>query len=224
MGEDPDVELLMRWHDGDAKAGDRLVTKYYGQIRRFFTNSVSDDDFQDLTNDTFKRVMAAKATFDGSTSVRTFLFRIARSVLYDHLRRHYRRTARGFDPLTHSVEDVQGATPSRAVAELDLHRRLVSCLRVLPVETKTLLELYYWQGLTAEELALVYEVKPPTIRTRIHAAKRLLERGLAEGAAPMRPAIDEAADEPLARDEPEDELARDLRAVGRLLSSGPSSL
>lgn len=224
MGEDPDLEWLVRWRDGDAKAGERLVTRYYGPIRRFFTNSVSDDAFQDLTNETFKRLMAARAGFDGSTSVRTFLFRLARNVLYDHLRKHYRRDARGFDPMTHSVADVEAATPSRAVAELDQHRRLVEQLRALPVDTKLLLELYYWQGCTAEELAAIYEVKPATIRTRIHAAREQLKRGLAAapGAAGPR-----SGDQPSAApegDAPDDALARDLRAVGTLLVAGPSAL
>ena len=221
MGGDSDLGLFVAWRNGEQKAGDQLVTKYYGPIRRFFTNSVSDDEFQDLTNETFKRLMTTKFDADGTVAFRTVLYRIARSVLNDHLRKRYRRDARGFDPMTHSVEDVDGVTPSRAVAEIENHRRLLDCLRALPVDTKTLLELYYWQSFTADELALVFEVKPGTIRTRVHAARELLKRGIS-GDEPLRVAQTEADES--AKEPPEDELAQDLRAVGELLISGPHSV
>jgi RNA polymerase sigma factor (sigma-70 family) len=221
---DPDFELLERWLQGDRKAGDQLVTKHYSQIRRFFTNSVADDEFQDLTNDTFKRLMTSKAKLDDTVSVRTVLFGIARRVLYDHLRKHYRHQTHGFDPMTHSVADVEGATPSRAVAELEQYRRLVECLRALPVDIKLLLELYYWNGCTANELAEIYEIEPGTVRTRIHAARQRLKRCLETGVSPVQATPDEPTPAKLETDVPDDELARDLRAVGKLLTSGPWGL
>jgi RNA polymerase sigma factor (sigma-70 family) len=224
MAADPDFELLERWRGGDRKAGDQLVTKYYSQVRRFFTNSVADDEFQDLTNDTFKRLMTAKTKLSGLANVRTFLFGIARRVLYDHLRKRYRHQAHGFDPMTHSVEDVEGATPSRAVAELEQYRRLVECLRALPVDTKLLLELYYWNGCTANELAEIYEIEPGTVRTRIHAARQRLKRWVETGVSPVQATADEPTPAELEADVPDDDLAKDLRAVGKLLTSGPSGL
>ncbi len=225
MESNPDRALLERWRDGDRQAGDRFVTKFYGPVRRFFTNSVHDDQFQDLTNETFKRLVGAKETFKGDSSARTFLFAIARRVLVDHLRKRYRSEAVGFDPMTHTVEDIDGATPSRAVAALDDYRRLIDGLRALPVDTKMLLELYYWQGCTAEELAEIFEVAPPTIRTRVFAARKKLARWLdtsGEGeSAPAKPDRSPSSDEDDGEGEP---LTRDLRAVGQLLLHGPASV
>lgn len=215
MGSDADFDLLQRWRSGDRKAGDQLVAKHFDPVRKFFVNAVDDEDRKDLTNETFRRLMDAMESFDGRSSVRTFLYGIARNVLYDHLRRRYRRDARGFDPLTHTVEDVEGATPSRVVAELDRYRRLVELLRALPVETKQLLELFYWHDCTAKELAEIHEIEPGTVRTRLHAARQRLKEALAEGGARQgAPGGEEA----------EDEIARDLRAVGLLLTQGPGAL
>lgn len=208
---DADFDTLQRWRDGDRKAGDALVTEYYDHVRTFFTNAVSDDERQDLTNETFKRLMDAMQKFERRSSFRTFLFTIARNSLNDHLRRRYREQERGFDPLTHSVEDVERATPSRAVAELERYRQLVECLRALPVDTKQMLELYYWQDCTAEELADIYEIEPATIRTRVHAARQRLKKALAD-------LVDKKSTGPR---ETEDDFERDLRAVGTLLRLGP---
>lgn len=202
------------------------MTKFYGPVRRFFTNSVHDDHFQDLTNETFKRLVGAKDRFEGNSSARTFLFAIARRVLLDHLRKRYRSDAVGFDPVTHTVEDVDGATPSRAVAMLDDYRRLIDGLRRLPVDTKLLLEMYYWQGCSSDELAEIYEVAPTTIRTRVHAARKKLAEWLHAGDTPVSP-VDEPSPTGGTNNEhgdDDDPLARDLRAVGQLLLHGPADL
>ncbi len=221
-----EFELLERWRSGDKRAGDELVTKYYRQIRRFFANSVSDDEFQDLTNETFRRLMTTGSKIEGSSTFRTFLYRIARNTLFDHLRKRYRDDARGFDPMTHTIEDVQAVTPSRAVAQLQQHQRLVACLRALPTETKLLLENYYWNGFKADELAEIHEISPVTVRTRIHAAKRRLAQCLGKDAPVAKVDLggnDTArADEPI--DAPDDRLAEALRALGVLLTSGPAKL
>ena len=183
MASDPDFELLERWRGGDRGAGNALVTKYFDAVRRYFVNAVSDDERKDLTNETFRRLMDAMERFDGRSSVRTFLYRIASNVLNDHLRRRYRRSDRGFDPLTHTVEDVEGATPSQAVEKLQRYRQLVALLRALPVELKQLMELFYWHGCTASELAEIYEIEPTTVRTRLHAARERIKKGLLEGAS-----------------------------------------
>src|SRR5690606_17565980 len=142
MGSDPDVELLERWRAGDRKAGGELVKKYFDAIRRYFINAVGDEERKDLTNETFRRLSDAMPRYQGNSSVRTFLYRIAKNVLNDHLRRRYRQSDRGFDPLTHTVEDVEGATPSQAVERLQRYRRLVALLRALPVEIKQMMEQF----------------------------------------------------------------------------------
>ena len=128
---------------------------------------------------------------------------LAEPAAADH-RKRYRKAS--FDPLTHTVEDVDGATPSRAVAELSRHRRLLACVRALPVDTKQLLELYYWHDGTAEELAEIYGLAPQSVRARVHVARKRLGHCIAQTR------------------EPDDDLDRELRELGQLLASGPRRL
>lgn len=122
----------------------------------------------------------------------------------DHLRRRYRKD---FDPLTHSVVDVDGATPSRVIAELGRAHQLLVCLRALPVETKQMLELYYWQGCTAAELGAIFGVPEGTIRRRVFDAKAALRAGMLAGGE--SPEGDDVA------------LEQQLRELGVLLAVGP---
>lgn len=213
-----DAQLLELWRAGDRRAGNQLVRRYHVAVDAFFRNAVGNDERQDLVQETFRRLTTAKDGFRGEASVRSFVFGVARNVLLDYLRARYRES-KLFDPQTHTLEEVDGVTPSQIVAELRRSHRLLACLRALPVDTKQLLELYYWQGLTAEELGQVFaargdaaEIVPAgTIRRRIHDAKQKLRRCLEAGAA--SPAEDDHAEE---------HLENELRVLGQVLVSGPS--
>lgn len=218
-GPDSDAQLLERWRAGDRQAGNQLVRRYHLPVSGFFKNAVGDDERQDLVQETFRGLTTAKDAFRGDAGVRSFVFGVARKVLLDHLRKRYRES-KHFDPLTHTVEDVDGATPSQLVAELQRSHRLLACLRALPVDTKQLLELYYWQGLGAEELGRVFAepgdasepIPAGTIRRRIHDAKKKLRACLEAGGAAS----------PGVEDHSEQHLEDELRVLGQVLVSGPS--
>lgn len=199
-----DAALLERWRGGDRHAGSCLVRRHHASIAGFFANAAGDGERQDLTQQTFERITRGKDYFRGDCSVRTYFFRVAHGVLVDHLRRRYRKD---FDPLTHSVVDVDGATPSRVIAELGRAHQLLVCLRALPVETKQMLELYYWQGCTAAELGAIFSVPEGTIRRRVFDAKAALRAGMLAGGE--SPEGDDVA------------LEQQLRELAVLLAVGP---
>ena len=59
-------------------------------------------------------------------------------------------------------------------------RLLLEALRSIPLDHQIALELYYWQEMTAAELAAVLDIPEGTIRSRLRRAKHLLEEQLAE--------------------------------------------
>jgi len=216
---DTDLDLLERWRAGDRTAGDALVKHYFGQIQKFFARSVLDDNRQDLAQETFARLVKAKEGFRGASSVRTFLFGIARHVLHDH----FRKRDQSYDPITQTLEDMGAATPSRAVATLRQHERLLASMQALPIDTKVMLEMYYWEGFTAEQMAEIYDIPAATVRTRIHSARTRLSKGMMSRAGtPAAPA--NVAEAETNASDADDEIARELRAIGQLLAHGPTSV
>ncbi len=175
-----DTELLERWRGGDVAAGSALFERHFDALCRFFRNKLDAEGHgvDDLIQRTFLALVEHREQYRGDASFRTYLFTIARNELYAHLRRRGREGAR-FDPLVQSVQD-HGPSPTGVMAHHREQRLLLEALRRIPIELQVVLELYYWEDLTAGELARVLELPEGTVRTRIRRGRQLLERALTE--------------------------------------------
>jgi RNA polymerase sigma-70 factor (ECF subfamily) len=180
MTEVADVELLERWRDGDARAGDLLATRYFMIIRSYFLNK-APADHEDLVQETFTRLVTKRDRYRGDSSFRVFLFGIGRMILLEHLRAKQR--AGRFDPMEHSIADVEGGRMSSLMANNESRRILLDSLRELPMADQEVLELYYWQKLTAKEIAELQGLPEPTVRSRVRAALKRTAKLYAEVAS-----------------------------------------
>ncbi|MCH9682326.1 MAG: RNA polymerase sigma factor [Deltaproteobacteria bacterium] len=174
---DTDADLFERWAAGDAAAGEALTRRYFIIVRAYFLTKVPFD-YEDLVQDTFSRLLVRREHFQGRSSFRVYLFGIAHMVLLEHFRA--RRRNERIDPMASSAADLGGARASSIIAEREHQRLLFDALRGLVLHEQELLELYYWQGLTAGEIAALHEAPEPTIRSRIRAALKRLGTGYRE--------------------------------------------
>lgn len=172
MSEPTDDALLQAWGDGDARAGEVLVTRHLESVHRFFSNKVRGST-DDLVQQTFLACLEAAKRFQGTASFRAYLFGIARNLLHQH----YRGRSRDFDPLTSSahVMLVDQRSPADAMAEHEEQRLLLRGLQLLPLELQTLVELAYWESLSDRELAEVLELPVGTVKSRLRKARKELD-------------------------------------------------
>ncbi len=167
-----DYELLSAWRGGDRGAGEQLFARHFASVARFFKNKL-DRGVDDLVQDTFLACVEAAETFEGRSSFRTWILAIARNKLYMHYRR---KRGRKVDALVESVADLGCRSGSFGswLAEAEEQRLLLAALRRLPLETQTMLELYYWEELGGPELALVLGLEYNTLRSRLVRAREAL--------------------------------------------------
>ena len=177
MPEPTDAELLDAWREGDLRSGDALAVRYFTVIRAYFLNKVPAEH-EDLVQETFMRLSSKRDRYRGESSFRVFLFGVARMVLFEHLRA--KQKAERFDPLEQSVADLEGGRMSSLMAQHESHRVLLDALRELPLVDQELLELYYWQKLTAGEIARVQSLPERTVRSRVRAALKRVGKAYAE--------------------------------------------
>lgn len=171
-----DESLLLAWKGGDRRAGNDLFQRHFQPIRRFFVNK-TDGDVGELVQSTFVRCLDAANRFEGRSSFRTFLFAIANNLLREHYRAKL-KDQRLADLGELSVADM-GAGPSTVLHAKREQRLLLRALRRIPMKDQVILELYFWEKLTAIEIGQIMGVPENTARSRIRNGKKRLKEALA---------------------------------------------
>lgn len=179
-----DSELLEAWRNGDRRAGEILFERHFEAVRRFFVNKL-DDSVEDLVQQTFLACVDRRDAIRPGT-FRGYLYAVARSKLYDHLRERA-KAAQTLDPGQSSVVDL-GQSPSAVLAGREEQRLLLQALRHLPLELQIALELYYLDQVRGRDLELALGIPGGTVRSR-------LRRGLEQ----LRAWIDRLAQSPQSR-------------------------
>jgi RNA polymerase sigma factor (sigma-70 family) len=172
---DQDVELLERWCEGDVAAGNELFSRHFHAVLRVFRFKVAHAD--DLVQRTFLACIEHRDAIRDARRFRAYLLRIARNELYAHLRSRAGRT--DLDTGVTSLHEL-GESPSTAAGRAQEHGRLLAALRRIPLDYQVALELFYWEGLTGDELALVLDVPVGTVRSRLRLGRQLLREQLGE--------------------------------------------
>src|SRR3978361_473000 len=138
--EATDADLIERWTAGDTRAATQLVGRHSQALARFAARSGERDGIEELVQDTFVRAFASLDSFRGESSLRTWLFTIARRLLLDRRRAEKRRGERGevqeadvateYDSLDTVVADETQLRLKAAMAKLSPTQREVFTLRV----------------------------------------------------------------------------------------------
>ena len=172
---DDDLRLLDQWCAGESLAGNTLFRRHFPSVYRFFEHK-TEGDIDDLVQETFLQCVKGRDTFKRQSSFRTYLFAIARHVLFYHWRKRA-HAAQNVD-----FEDISIASLSTSIAtrisKNEDRARLLAALRTLPLEQQILLEMYYWEGFDRDQLAEVFDVETPTIGSRLTRARQSLHQNL----------------------------------------------
>lgn len=170
-----DESLYEAWIGGDRKSGAELVRRYSGPLVNFFRSRVLAEEAEDLMQTTLLRCLERGGKTLHLRSFRAYVFRSARNALID--RRRCQRSVEDLEVVTLIGEST--SLPSR-ISRRREHARVFSALAELPDEERTLLELYYWEELSAAELGEVFDVPEGTVRGRLRKAKRKMNAMLTE--------------------------------------------
>ena len=169
------AELFTRWRDGDADAGDELLRACFEPLRRFFANKV-DAGVDDLIQKTLLHCVESKETVRDAEHFRTFLFSVARNRLFDRLRKQL-RLGEHVNLSDVSLHELR-TSPSSAAARDERRQIVAEALRRIPLDYQIALELTYWEGMKAPQIAAVLDLNANTVRTRITRARAALAKEL----------------------------------------------
>jgi RNA polymerase sigma-70 factor, ECF subfamily len=184
-----DLELVQRAQKGDRQAFRELFDRYH---KRAFSVAYGvlkhRQDSLDVVQEAFVKVHKHLASFQGSSSFYTWLYRIVMNLAIDHLRR--RRTGRSVeydDAILRGEEAGESsvlprmleANPRKAVIRRELLEKVQAALAELPDIHQQVILLREIEGLSYEEMAEALEVPKGTIMSRLFHARKKMQAALA---------------------------------------------
>lgn len=143
---------------------------------------------QDLFQETVIRFWKGLPSFQGGSKLSTWLYRIAYRVCLDSLTGSAARNeSESLDEKLESVgfepED-EGASGALIEDRIAASEAINRGLNKLPAEWRAMLMLFYWQGLSVEEIAQVSDRNVNTVKVYLHRARGALRKHLEEGGYP----------------------------------------
>jgi RNA polymerase sigma-70 factor (ECF subfamily) len=155
-----------------------LVRGHYQAVYRFLVHLTRDfHRAEDLTQEAFAAAWERIATFQGRSTLATWLHRIAYTKFIDD-----QRSERRAETLHERVMSTtfRSADPFETVMAVDEARRLYGALDELDAADRTLIVLHYLQGLSYREMASVLDEPGGTVTWRTREAFNCLRSLLAD--------------------------------------------
>ena len=178
-----DEALMRAWVDGEVTAFDQLYSRHRGRLYRFLLRQLRDQATADeLFQDVWQRVIAARVGWKPEAAFSTWLFRIAHNRLADHWRASSYRPPAPADADERAARIPDPDTPERTLSEFEQRRLLQLALDALPAEQREVLLLRLEQELTLEEIGAITGVGRETVKSRLRYAMDKLRARLPDEA------------------------------------------
>lgn len=197
MRDESNEALMLRFRDGETRAFEILLQRHQRSIHDFILRSVGTYNTavaEDLTQETFLRVVKQASTYEQRAKFTTWLFTLARNLCIDHSRRMKHRRARSLDQQDdegHSLLDRtanKDLAVDRRVISSQLQQRLMQAIDSLPDDQREVFLLREHADLGFKEIAEVVGINENTVKSRMRYALEKL-RALLEEYAEMARAL-----------------------------------
>jgi RNA polymerase sigma-70 factor (ECF subfamily) len=168
---DADTELIRRFLDGDERAFEALMDKYYGRVARLAARVLGNSaGAEDIAQEVFLRAARGFAGFRGDASVLTWLSRIAVNLSLTALHRQRAQS-------TASAEVESRPAIGDAGTEIELRQRqsrVRTAIDSLPVNYRVAIVLSSVEEFEYHEIAEMLGIPIGTVKSRISVGKQLL--------------------------------------------------
>jgi RNA polymerase sigma-70 factor (ECF subfamily) len=167
-----------RFLKGDESALVELIRDYRDGLMLYLNGIVSDLSVaEELTEDTFLKLVLKKPRFSARCSFKTWLYTIGRNLALDHLKRSRRSTV--------CLEDC----PEISDEECDLERQYIQqedqimlhhAMKKLKPEYRQVLWLVYFEGFRCAQVGKIMGKSEATTQTLVSRARKALKEKLLE--------------------------------------------
>jgi RNA polymerase sigma-70 factor (ECF subfamily) len=183
-----DTELVALANNGSGQAFRTIMQRFNQRLYRVARGIVHDEaEAEDVLQDAYVRAFAALRKFRGESRLGTWLTRIVVNEAVSRLRQ--RRPSEELETLDRVVERgdahviifpgvLASPNPEAVAAQAQVRRLLEDAIDELPEAFRLVFVMRDVEEFSIEETAATLAIRPETVKTRLHRARRLLRKNL----------------------------------------------
>ncbi|MBM4387742.1 MAG: RNA polymerase sigma factor [Deltaproteobacteria bacterium] len=180
---DDDAKAMLDFSNGDAKAFEGLMKKYYKRILNFIYRFTFNRELsEDLTQEVFLKLYNAKDGYTASGKFSTFLYRIAANHCLNELRKgeYGARTVsihkddRDDGRRVPELRDENVRNPQEIVETMRSSEFISSALSSLPERQKTAFILCEFEGFSYSEIAGIMRTSESSVKSLLNRCRTSL--------------------------------------------------
>jgi len=167
--EKTDEQLMNQVKTGDLDKASVLFDRYHVKIYNyFFRMNYNRDISQDLTQNTFHRMLKYRKSFNNRLSFKSWLYRIARNVFVDSLSENQIQ----FEKIEHYVSETD-STETEQNRKADMEA-LDMAMQKLNNEQREIISMSRFQNIKYQEISEILDISVPAVKVKMHRAMKKL--------------------------------------------------
>lgn len=187
MDKSTGEELLKKAINGDINAFQSLFADFQSQLRSYLYRLLADrNDVQDLTQDVFVRSFDKIGTFRGESSLKTWVFKIATHLAYNHLKKYKRWNvdaqdkSKAYAMRSKSIQqEFESINRSSAYGSFEIKEHIDFCFtcisKTLPIEHQVALILKDIYDFSLNEVADILVISRGVVKHLLVDARRVMK-------------------------------------------------
>lgn len=153
------------------------IDQYGNYLLRLLYAIVKDEKkAEDIVQEVFIRYYIKLDKFEGRSSVKTYLYRIAINECHNYFQSWAYRKVQFVNLLSH----LQVKSPEEYVLNKESESNLVKLIETLPLKYREAIWLHYYAELSVTEIGEVLGCSPNTIKTRLVRGRKLAKIAIEE--------------------------------------------
>jgi RNA polymerase sigma-70 factor (ECF subfamily) len=194
QAEIEEADLVARARRKDASAVALIIRQQNQRLYRI-ARSILRDDFEaeDALQEAYIRAFTSLHSFRGDSQLGTWLARIVMNEALGRLRRRkptidfetFAKTHEGSAEIIRFPAANADLDPETTMAQREIRALLESAIDALPEAFRTVLVARLIEGMSIEETAEFFDIRPETVKTRLHRARRLLKDEMEKHVGPV---------------------------------------
>lgn len=172
-----EIKLVQQLKAGDKRAFDTLYEVYKNILLRMaYLVSGNMSDAEDIVQETFVKCYLHIGGLKKAEGFKPWLFQILYRTAYRQTKKRGREIPK--EDMGVQAESTDGVTPLDRIVRTEKEKMVYDAVQGLDVKHRTAIVMYYYNEMTAKEIARILGCTQGTVKSRLHNARKKLKGAL----------------------------------------------